>query len=326
MTRTNGSPSAASELSLSSRPTIRPADSLSLSDTTSPSSAGNGGSTGLRNVLVVVWLVIAAAALYAGMAYYTLPLQSRPFFPAHELFKPSGVIGHGYGVLGSLMMIVGVSMYSLRKRLPFLAGLGRLRSWLQVHIFLCTLGPFLIVLHTSFKFGGIVSIALWSMLTVVASGVFGRYVYVRIPKTIHGQFQSLRAIEADRSSLLEAIAGQTGLSGTELMSLRGEATLEPRGFAHALYLAVRNDLRSRGLKRRIDRRLGESGIPDGVRRRLVDLIRDEIRLEQQVILLRPFQRLFRWWHIFHIPLAIVMFLILAVHVVVVALFGYIWVL
>ena len=71
--------------------------------------------------------------------------------------------------------------------------------------------------------------------------------------------------------------------------------------------------------------LSDSGVPNDVRKRLGGLIRDEIQLEQQVILLKPFQRLFRWWHILHLPLAIVMFLILIVHVVVAALFGYVWV-
>ena len=52
---------------------------------------------------------------------------------------------------------------------------------------------------------------------------------------------------------------------------------------------------------------------------------EQRRLRQQVLLLRPFQRLFRYWHVFHLPLAIVMFLILAVHVGVAVLFGYTWV-
>lgn len=325
MIRINGHPSAATEIGIPSAPVVSPGDSLARSGSRRLYSPPSGPSR-LRSVLVLIWLAVAAITLYAGIGYYVLPLQSRPFSDLHDLFKPSGLIGHGYGVAGSLMMIVGVAMYSLRKRVSLLARLGRLRGWLQVHIFLCTLGPFLVVLHTSFKFGGIVSIALWSMLAVVASGIFGRYVYARIPKTIQGQFLTLRAIESDRDSLMRSIEKRAGLSRADLARLRGAGrTIEPRGFIHALYLAARNDLRSRGVRRRIDRKLSASGVPEGVRRRLGNLIRDEIQLEQQVILLKPFQRLFRWWHILHIPLAIVMFLILIVHVVVAALFGYVWV-
>jgi hypothetical protein len=327
MIRKANTPSVAMESSLSSRRITAPGDSLTATVSKRHYAPVSAGSTLLRNVLVLLWLAVAATALYVGSDYYRLPLQERAFSEMHDVLKPSGVIGHGLGVAGSLMMIVGVGMYSLRKRVPFLSRLGRLRGWLQVHIFLCTLGPFLVVLHTSFKFGGIVSIALWSMLIVVASGVFGRYLYVRIPKTIHGQFLSLRAIEADKDSLLQTIESRTGLSRAELSALRGPArSNEPRGFLHAMYLAARNDLGSRRLRRRIDRKLSESGVSDEVRKRLSGLIRDEIQLEQQVILLRPFQRLFRWWHILHLPLAIVMFLILIVHIAVAAAFGYAWVL
>jgi hypothetical protein len=43
-----------------------------------------------------------------------------------------------------------------------------------------------------------------------------------------------------------------------------------------------------------------------------------------MVLLKPFQRLFHYWHVLHLPLAIVMFLILAVHVAVALVFGYGW--
>lgn len=326
MIKDAGTPSLAVDSGLVSRRAPAPDDSLAATVSRRHSAPVSTGSMILRNVLVVLWLAVAATALYSGADYYRLPLQERAFAELHDIFKPSGVVGHGLGVAGSLMMIVGVGMYSLRKRLPFLARLGRLRGWLQVHIFLCTLGPFLVVLHTSFKFGGIVSIALWSMLIVVASGVFGRYLYARIPKTIHGQFLTLRAIEADKDSLLQTIERRTGLSRPELLALRGPArSIEPRGFLHAMFLAARNDLGSRRLRRRIDRKLSERHVPGDVRKRLSGLIRDEIQLEQQVILLKPFQRLFRWWHILHLPLAIVMFVIMIVHVAVAAAFGYAWV-
>jgi len=327
MIRNANTPPVALEGTVYSRRTPAAGDSLAATVSRRHHDPVSAGSTILRNGLVVLWLAAAGTALYFGFDYYRLPLHERAFAEMHDVFKPSGIVGHGLGVAGSLMMIVGVGMYSLRKRVPFLSRLGRLRGWLQVHIFLCTLGPFLVVLHSSFKFGGIVSIALWSMLIVVASGVFGRYLYARIPKTIHGQFLSLRAIEADKDSLLQSIESRTGLSRAELLAIRGPARLtDPRGFLHALYLAARNDLGSRRLRRRIDRKLSESRVPHDVRKRLGGLIRDEIQLEQQVILLKPFQRLFRWWHILHLPLAIVMFVIMIVHIAVAAAFGYAWVL
>jgi membrane-associated PAP2 superfamily phosphatase len=49
-----------------------------------------------------------------------------------------------------------------------------------------------------------------------------------------------------------------------------------------------------------------------------------MRLEQQIALLAPFQRLFHYWHVLHLPVALLMFLALAVHVTLAVLFGYAW--
>jgi hypothetical protein len=55
---------------------------------------------------------------------------------------------------------------------------------------------------------------------------------------------------------------------------------------------------------------------------LEGFVRTRFQLEQQMALLLPFQRLFRYWHLLHLPLAIVMLLVVVVHLVVAALFGY----
>ncbi len=105
--------------------------------------------------------------LVAGREYYVLPLAERPFSPLDALFAPTGLIGQGLGIVGTLMIALGVVSYGARKRVRALARFGKLKDWLHFHIFLCLLGPFLVVLHTTFKFGGLVAIAFWSMVLVV---------------------------------------------------------------------------------------------------------------------------------------------------------------
>jgi hypothetical protein len=277
--------------------------------------------------LTLIWLGVAAAALVSGLRYYAMPLQQRAFSDLHDLFKPSGLIGHSFGVVGSLMMFLGVGMYSLRKRAHVLARVGKLNYWLQFHIFLCTLGPFLVLLHTSFKFGGIVSIAFWSMTAVVLSGVFGRYVYVRIPQTINGQFISLRAIQKHKDYLIETITARSGLPGrdvAQLLTLAGPR--KPKGLLGALFLPVLQRLTRRSQRKKIERSLALRNVPADARQTLIRLIEEEGSFEQQIVLLNPFQRLFGLWHMFHLPLAVVMLLIMVVHVVVAVLFGYAWLL
>lgn len=274
-------------------------------------------------MLVVLWLGVALVGVIQGFDYYRLPLQERAFSPLHDTFKPAGTIGEALGIAGAVMMLVGVSMYSVRKRVGFLARLGKLKYWLEIHIFLCTLGPFLIVLHTSLRFGGIVSIAFWSMAVVVSSGILGRYVYAHIPKTINGRFLTLKAIEQERDVLLEQVAVRTGMSPEEVTgALATDPPRNPRGFVHALYLAVRSGFAKRRHVKRARRLLKDRGVPRGVREGMEALIRSRFELEQQMVLLKPFQRLFRYWHLLHLPLALVMLLIVVAHVLVAVLFGY----
>ncbi len=294
----------------------------------------------LATTLLLVWLCVVGATLLSGLDYYVTPLQERPFSELHETFKPSGLIGQGLGIIGTLSMLLGVGMYSLRKRVRYLAGVGKLGTWLQLHIFLCTLGPALVLFHTSFKFGGIVSIAFWSMSIVVVSGIFGRYLYAHIPKTIQGQVRSLDSIRRQKEELVAAISSDFGLKPNAVELLFPPVRVrEPRGFFHALGLAVRYDLSKRTQKRRIARLLAAVSPPSDshgsrriaderpvyVRDSIATLIQSQLQFEQQIVLLKPFQRLFRYWHLLHLPLAVVMLLIIGIHVAVAILFGYTWI-
>jgi hypothetical protein len=294
-----------------------------------------------RIVLAAIWILVAGAALASGLDYWRLPLQERAFSEMHADFSPAGPVGHGLGVVGTAMITIGVALYMARKRIRALARLGRLKYWLEFHIFLCTLGPFLVLLHTSFKFGGIVSIAFWSMVAVVASGVFGRYVYVWIPKTLGGQFRSLRELEGETEGLLASIVEASRLPEGELRpALAGIGVGAPSGdevgggagaggspgLLGSLAASTRFRLGRRGRRHRTLAWLAEHGVPPESRASLARLAERRAALEQQVRVLAPFQRLFRYWHAFHLPLAVVMFLILIVHVAVAVAFGYVWVL
>lgn len=278
-----------------------------------------------RHVWILVWIVVAAVPLVWGLPYYRLSPLQRAYSPLDSLFSPEGLVGHGLGVVGTLMLVVGVGTYSIRKRAKNLRRAGNLSGWLDFHIFLCTLGPFLVVLHTGFKVTGIVAIAFWSMVIVVASGVFGRYVYVRIPKTLNGQFLSLRALEEHQAELLDEIREDVGEEAARLLAFEPGSMPDRPGFVRAAVEAVRFDLHARGQHRRMRRVLEGRGLPEPVRARVLGLAQERARLRQQILLLTPFQRAFKYWHAFHLPLALVMLVVVAVHVAVAFLFGYRWI-
>ena len=153
----------------------------------------------LGNVLTIAGvfcLVVAGIVLFGlgGWEYYRAPLGTRGYLPEHPLLRPSGPVGLTLGVGGVVSMLMTLPYY-VRKRWRALARIGTPKQWLEVHIFFGIVGPVLITLHTSFKFNGIVSVAYWLMMTVWASGFVGRYLYVRIPKTIRGVELSFTQVE-----------------------------------------------------------------------------------------------------------------------------------
>ena len=275
-------------------------------------------------LIFALWVVIAAYPVFDGARYYLTPLIERPHSPLHETYKPSGLIGQGLGIIGTLMILVGVVSYILRKRWKVLHRFGKLRSWLTFHIFLCTLGPFLVLLHTTFKFGNIASISFWSMAFVVGSGVFGRYVYVRIPKTMNGQFLSAQVINQAQSNLIERLSAATNLPATYLTSLT--RTTQPSGrilkaIAHSFTFGIRK----RAIKRKFDAGLKEQGVPDELRKMAIPLLMGNAQLQLRAQVMQPFIRAFGYWHAFHMPLALVMLVTLLVHIGVAIVFGYTWI-
>ena len=268
--------------------------------------------------LGATWLAVALTLLLWGLDYYLTPLGARPDHAGYDLFRPTGTVGNRLGVIGTALLLVGVATYSTRKRWGRLGGVGRLRGWLSFHIWCCTLGPFLILLHTSFKVGGLVSIAFWSMVTVVASGVLGRYVYVHIPKAVNGRFLERDELEAERAALQAELAERYALGDLP------EAPAAPSGLWASLGAAAVGDRRARRRAHAVRARLDAAGVPGAERDTVVDLVRRADRLALGAALLQPFGRIFRYWHAIHLPLAIVMALVLLVHIAVAVAFGYAW--
>jgi hypothetical protein len=205
-------------------------------------------------VLVTIVVLTFCVLLFEGGSYYLLPIGERVFHPDHLWLKPSGELGHGLGIFGSFFIITGVSIYMARKRYRFLSRLGLLKHWLEFHIFLCTLGPILILFHTANKFGGLVAISFWSMAAVFISGIIGRFIYLQIPHSIEGRALSL----------------------------------------------------------------AES-------RKVFEMENKEISLDRRMERLEKMQKFFEYWHVIHLPFALVMLIIMAIHVAVTIVFGYRWI-
>jgi hypothetical protein len=276
----------------------------------------------LTSIVVLTTIYLA----YIGVSYYSTSLEERFYHPDHHFFKPSGVFGHGLGIIGTLLILVGVFGYIAKKRYNFLPRLGRLKYWLEFHIFLCTLGPVLVLFHTAFKFGGIVSIAFWSMVAVVASGVIGRFIYIQIPRTIEGReltLNEVRQMKLDMESILKnnyqlnEQAQKVILEATQIKEQGESGNL--LGQMMAKYFT---DKKTTNLVRNI---LRQNNLATTDINKIIRLIKNELSLNNRISRLQTMQQLFKYWHVVHLPFALVMLIILVIHVAITLAFGYKWI-
>lgn len=263
-----------------------------------------------------------------GYQYYSTPLEERFFSSQHELLKPSGYWGHGFGIIGTLMMIIGVSTYMIRKRYRKFFNFGYLKHWLEFHIFLCSVGPVLVLYHTSFKFGGIVSVSFWSMVLVVLSGVVGRFIYVQIPRTIQGQelsINELSSMKEDLAKRIRTVLSEDASTLSEFERISSAERYKTFNLSTAVGFIFRDYFDLKKVMRLLGKRMVWLGINPTERKELLAMAKSEIIVARRIAFLRTFQKLFHWWHIFHLPFAITMFVIMIIHVAVTIIFGYKWI-
>ncbi len=259
--------------------------------------------------------IVVLTSFYLGIggySYYSTSLEERFYHSGHTWFKPSGLFGQGLGVIGTLMILVGVVIYIARKRYNFLARAIRLKYLLEFHIFLCTLGPILILFHTAFKFGGIVSVAFWSMVAVVASGVAGRFIYNQIPRTIEGRALSLNELQEMKSNLSVELHQRFSLQ-TNTIEIVADLINEENT----------TDVRTKlGYLRKVLRR---NDLPRKDRKDILGIVKKELRLSRRIARLQRMQQLFKYWHVVHMPFALIMLVVVIIHIGVTVAMGYRWI-
>jgi hypothetical protein len=236
-----------------------------------------------RELLLALLAILAITGLYLGLSFAIGVPPAKSFF------------GHSIGVLGFMLMLATETLYSLRKRAihrPW----GRMRQWLQFHIFTGIVGPYLVFLHSAFAFQGLAGVVMLMTAAVVASGFVGRYIYTAVPRNADGLVveaaeleAQLRAAEAELSGLDVSGAYATGVSG-------GAALVLGRGFQD-----MTDWLRGQARPRPADAAAREQAQQTALaQRRLRDLRR-------QLASLATARRLLATWHTVHIPLGMALF-------------------
>jgi hypothetical protein len=242
---------------------------------------------------------------------------------------PENGSGYWLGIAGGSLMIL-LLIYPLRKRMKSLRWLGTVAFWFRAHMILGIIGPVLILVHANFRVGSINSnIALAAMLVVAMSGIVGRYLYGKIHLGLYGRRAVVREMLADADALRELIAAGLPVADrvvTQLNALADFGTTTPRGALAGLLLLPVISWRARLVRGRLiadartvieveGKRLGWSR---KVRRErfagVADLVKLHVAAVKKGAVFALYERLFRFWHIFHLPLFFLLVIAAIIHV------------
>ena len=284
-----------------------------------------------RRITLAILAALAALNLL-GLPYYVLPAGGRVRSPLHPWLRPTGYVGQTAGLL-SFALFLFMWLYPLRKNVRWLAFTGSLARWLDVHVVAGLVIPLLAAMHAAWHFTGIIGLGYGAMFVVSLSGIVGKYLYVRIPRGRSGLELGLEEVEAERATLLRYIASTTGVAPETVAGLLAVDARPYTGLGplRTLGRMIGDDIARFRAARRLRRGLrgalraqGGRGVDRKVIRLVLRLARRQMALTQQVRMLDATQRVFRYWHVAHRPVAVTALVAVLIHVVTAVARGVTW--
>ena len=233
------------------------------------------------------------------------------WFGVNWLFTPTVSYWLGWSGFGIMCL---TNLYVLRKKIPAMQHLGKPSRWLDFHIFCGLVGPTLVVFHTHFKVSGLVAISFWSMVISFVSGVVGRYFYTQLLqargalkaqlKQIDAAFAAARTQQPDIYSaknlgVMKADAIRLACGGYDMAAKNASLGL-------IIMFSVVGDVRLR-----LSPLSTAPGVSAAVKREL-KLYGLTLR---KILLLDAYKRLMGYWHTFHVPFAVFMYVVAVIHIV-----------
>jgi hypothetical protein len=276
-------------------------------------------------ITVFVLVALASVLTWRGFTFYRLGLAERTLHPDYRALKPSGLVGHGYGMVGTALILTNL-LYLVRRRfakfIPTWA--GSMRAWLNLHVFTGLVGSLLVVFHSAFQLRTpIATLTSVSLAIVVVTGIVGLYIYALAPK------EGLRPLTERLAEIQPLLPGlvtqvQEFVKRTPLTTLPHDASftrtiftiprwvLEARARRRDMRAAARQDKMVRVLLR-THPRLARAFITE-----LGQLAAAEADTHAGAALMRT-------WRSLHRFLAILMLVSVSVHIGVAWFYGFRWI-
>jgi hypothetical protein len=204
-------------------------------------------------------------------------------------------------------------------------------GWFQTHMILGIVGPVCILLHCGFSLGATNSnIALFSMLTVAGSGIFGRYFYSKIHHGLYGRKASLTELQEraqavrERATKILMMPELTNILEEEERRLLAIGDWGLAGIALApLAISYRHSSGRARLRRYVRaairvtaaRHKAVAKQSDRFERVAFDYVSRRMKVTREVVEFRIYERLFSVWHVLHMPLFLMLIAAGIVHVI-----------
>jgi hypothetical protein len=250
--------------------------------------------------------------------------------PVTHYLSPKSGLGYAIGIVGGVL-ILSQLLYAVRKRVPSLRNVGSVHGWFQIHMILGIVGPVCILIHCGFSLGATNSnIALFSMLTVAGSGIFGRYFYAKIHHGLYGRKASLAELQERAQAVRERavkvlkMPELTNLLEEEERRLLAVGNWGPLGALFApLAISYRYSSGRARLRRYVRavlrvtaaRHKAVAKQSDRFERVAFDYVSRRMKVTREVVEFRIYERLFSVWHVLHMPLFLMLIAAGIVHVI-----------
>ncbi len=270
-----------------------------------------------------------------GYSILTAAVISGWLLSGKNLVDPNQGLGYWLGIVGGSLMLL-LLLYPAGKKSTILRRLGLVKHWFRIHMIFGLVGPLLILYHCNFSVAAVNStVALYSMLAVTVSGLIGRYFYTRIHRGLYGKRANIEELRKEISASMDSSHGLAAILPAFIGELRGASEkLIGDQYTHAIsmrhslswtfkYYLVRVRLYLLIIKELKESSAINSAVRSNTRkfRKSANAYAaEQVGLMRQVAQLAVFERLFSLWHVFHMPLFLLLVVSALVHVLAVHMY------
>lgn len=285
----------------------------------------------LRNRLlwfraIVLWTA-GALAFIAFLAmllwhwdYYGTARLQRPFHESHGFLRSSGKIGLPVGVWASALFVLNLG-YLIRKRLINVKIFGPLRMWMDAHVLTGLIGGSLVVFHSALApSSALGTLALLAMTITVLTGIVGRTIYIRVPRSLEGRELDLTQVQKELDACRQLLE-YAGVHAEWMDSSRPQARVHRTGLIGCFFAMVIGDMQRRQDYHRLKKHILNSPELKGAARKVLPLVKDYCMHWQWLIRYHELRSLISSWRFFHRWLAVLMLCVVVCHILVALRFG-----